>query len=227
MTDCLLFFTFLSDIFSTPFFSCSCSVFLAFSPHPSPLQSSLLTLSSYYFSSHFCLFFHLPLSPLSSSSSIHKSIHHFSLCYYTTFFPHALGYSSPSSSILTWFHLLINPLICLSSPQPCHRNMIFTGALSSTSVDLSCLIPTCLSPFFSFLLILIIIHQYSFISCIRIYSPPPPPLLFLLICLSSCHVLTFFPYSHLVTVFTHQTVFIFLSLCRVIYSILSPSFSSF
>lgn len=132
-------------------------------PHPSSIQSSFFEPVLYIFS----LTLILPFATFLSAFLTHLlllnpstvSIHHFSLCNF------------PSHSRLLLPFILLFPLGSTSpsippyahhSPPTCHHNMIFTGSLSSTFIDLSCPIPTCLFPFSLFPLI--IIHQYLLIS---------------------------------------------------------------
>lgn len=196
-----------------------------------------LTQSSCHFSltliSPFtCFFFHWPFSPL-SSFPVHLSSHHFSLCHYTTIPPILLATLPLHPPFLTCYHFLLNPLICPSFPHPVIATWFFTGTLSSTLISLSCPIPTCLFPSLLFPLILIIIHQYllifpsGFLSlrCLLFLAFSPSTSLS---SSSVYHRVMFwhFSYSNLVPVFTHQTVFILLSLCHVIFLIFSPCRSS-
>lgn len=178
-------------------------------------SKSFVTLSSQRFP-------HLAVS----SSSILLFLHDFSLCHYIIIFHHVLSCSSSSSHFLAQFHFLLNPPLCPSSPLPCFYGVIRTdfSILCShqpfpPNPHLSFPIPRLLthphslpSTFINFL------HQDFFESLL----PPVPSsyLLSHLICPSPCHVVTL-SHSHLVTVFTHQSVFIFLSLCHVSFLIFS------
>lgn len=174
MSLCLSYFPFLSDIFSTPLFSLS------------PLLSPSPVIHPIIISHPVIIQFFLSLLPLFSSASLTPLLL-LNPPIYPSFLTLLLLYNFPSRSRLLF---PLHPAFSLGStsssihqyahhpPQPCHRNMIFTRALSSALIDLSRPIPTCLFPFLLLLLILIIIHQYLLISSVKISFLLPPPLPF-------------------------------------------------
>lgn len=226
-----------SICFSFSSSTCSSWFLSLFSPLVSAFFFFLLHVTTTFFLTRLINFFshsHLAFCHFFSSAFLTHllllnpptvSIHHFSLCNF------------PSHSRLLFPFILLFPLGSTSPsippyahhpPPTCHHNMIFTGSLSSTFIDLSCPIPTRLFQFFLFPLI--IIHQYLLIfysGFLLLCSHPPTPLPFpphLSIIMSNFDI---FSYSDLITVFTHQTVFMLLSLCHVIFLIVSPCCSSF